>query len=136
MGSKKQDYHPKWPLISKLIKLRRAGNCCESCGVRNKEIVRRRKDGTWTTPGPEEWEMIHSRVRHSGYSMLQSIRIQGYSKIVLKVVHLDQDTTNNRFGNLRALCQHEHFLPNPKARSDNKKYGRNWKGDHQLKLDL
>lgn len=29
------DYHPKWTLISRLIRFRRAGNKCEWCGVQN-----------------------------------------------------------------------------------------------------
>lgn len=28
-------YHPKWSLISKLIRFRRAGNRCERCGAEN-----------------------------------------------------------------------------------------------------
>jgi len=30
-----KEYHPKWSLISRLIRFRRAKNCCEWCGVRN-----------------------------------------------------------------------------------------------------
>ena len=29
------EYHPKWSLISRLIRYRRAGNCCEWCGAIN-----------------------------------------------------------------------------------------------------
>ena len=29
------DYHPKWSLISRLIRFRRAGNKCEWCGAEN-----------------------------------------------------------------------------------------------------
>jgi len=29
------EYHPKWSLISRLIRFRRAGNCCEWCDARN-----------------------------------------------------------------------------------------------------
>jgi len=31
------EYHPKWKLISKLIRFRRAGNKCEWCGAANYE---------------------------------------------------------------------------------------------------
>ncbi len=30
-----RDYHPKWSLISRLIRFRRAGGCCEWCGAEN-----------------------------------------------------------------------------------------------------
>lgn len=32
-----KNYHPKWRLISRLIRFRRAGNKCEWCGVKNRE---------------------------------------------------------------------------------------------------
>lgn len=32
-----RDYHPKWSLISRLIRFRRAGNRCEWCGAENYE---------------------------------------------------------------------------------------------------
>jgi hypothetical protein len=32
-----KDYHPKWSLISKLIRFHRAGNKCEWCGAANHE---------------------------------------------------------------------------------------------------
>lgn len=31
------EYHPKWSLISRLIRFHRAGNCCEWCGAQNYE---------------------------------------------------------------------------------------------------
>jgi hypothetical protein len=31
----KSKYHPKWPLISRLIRFRRAGNKCEWCAAEN-----------------------------------------------------------------------------------------------------
>lgn len=31
-----KDYHPKWKLISKLIRFNRANNRCEWCGAQNK----------------------------------------------------------------------------------------------------
>ncbi len=30
-----KDYHPKWSLISRLIRFIRAGNKCEECGAKN-----------------------------------------------------------------------------------------------------
>jgi 5-methylcytosine-specific restriction endonuclease McrA len=30
-----KEYHPKWSLISRLIRFRRAGNRCEWCGAEN-----------------------------------------------------------------------------------------------------
>jgi 5-methylcytosine-specific restriction endonuclease McrA len=30
-----KEYHPKWSLISRLIRFKRANNCCEWCGAKN-----------------------------------------------------------------------------------------------------
>lgn len=94
------EYHPKWTLISRLIRFVRAGNKCEWCGAENYQ------------PHPETG-----------------------SKVVLTVAHLDHDKTNNRFHNLKALCQKCHLGHDRSHHINNRKYGRNWKRD-QFSLDL
>lgn len=94
------EYHPKWRLISRLIRNIRANNKCEWCGAPNWE------------PHP----------------------VTG-SRVVLTVAHIDHDKTNNRFGNLAALCQRCHLWHDRHQHADNRKYGRNWK-KHQLSLNL
>lgn len=94
-------YHPKWKLISKLIRFNRAGNKCEWCDAENYK------------PHP----------------------LTG-SNVVLTVAHVDHDKTNNRFNNLAALCQRCHLNHDIKQHVDNRKYGRNWKGKHQLRIEL
>lgn len=41
------------------------------------------------------------------------------SKVVLTVAHLDHDTTNNRFSNLRAMCQRCHLKYDAKHHAEN-----------------
>jgi len=96
-----KEYHPKWKLISWLIRVRRAGNRCEKCHAENYK------------PHP----------------------VTG-SKVVLTVAHLDHDKRNNRFWNLAALCQKCHLNHDIKQHVDNRRYGRHWKGEHQLKINL
>ncbi len=36
MPIRKEEYHPKWSLISRLVRIHRAKNKCEWCGVANK----------------------------------------------------------------------------------------------------
>lgn len=95
-----KEYHPKWKLISRLIRFKRAQNKCEWCGIEN-----------------------------------YSIKPTG-SKVVLTVAHIDHDKTNNRFNNLAALCNGCHLRHDVKQHVANRKYGRNWKGEHQTKLIL
>jgi hypothetical protein len=93
------EYHPKWRLISKLIRFNRAKNKCEWCGAEN----------------------------HKPHPITKS-------KVVLTVAHIDRDKTNNRFNNLAALCQKCHLGHDIKQHIDNRKYGRDWKGEQQYKL--
>ena len=92
-------YHPKWSLISRLIRFHRANNKCEWCGAEN----------YFTNP------------------------VTG-SKVVLTVAHIDHDKTNNNFKNLAALCQRCHLGHDIRTHVANRKYGRNYRGKHQLKL--
>ena len=131
-----KDYHPKWKLISRLIRYRRAKNRCEWCGVENGAIIKREVNHTWRFPCATEWDMIHSRVRNQHTSMSESLKYHGFSKIVLTVAHIDRDKKNNRFNNLATLCQKCHLSHDIKQHEDNRKYGRNWKGDHQTKLKI
>jgi hypothetical protein len=95
------EYHPKWSLISRLIRFHRAKNKCEWCGAEN----------------------------------YQAHPVTG-SKVILTVAHVDHNKNNNRFFNLAALCQRCHLTHDKEQHADNRKYGRKWKGKHQLKLEL
>lgn len=96
-----KEYHPKWRLISYLIRFVRAKGKCEWCGAENYK------------PHPIT-----------------------ASKVVLTVAHVDHNKNNNRFDNLAALCQKCHLKHDIKQHVDNRKYGRNWKGKQQLKLNF
>jgi len=96
-----KQYHPKWSLISRMVRFIRAKNHCEWCGAENYK------------PHPKTG-----------------------SKVTLTVAHIDRDKTNNRFSNLAALCNGCHLRHDIKQHVDNRKYGRNWKGKQQLKLEL
>jgi hypothetical protein len=122
-----KEYHPKWSLISRLIRFFRAGNKCEQCGIMNGSIVKRMRNGFWRRPCATEWDMIHSRIKYSHTSMSESLKYHGFTKIILTVAHLDHDKTNNRFWNLKALCQKCHLGHDIKHHVFNRKYGRKTK---------
>lgn len=100
-----KDYHPKWTLIVRLIR-NRSGNCCEGSP---KYPDCRAENGK---PHP----------------------VTG-SKVVLTTAHMDHDKDNNRFDNLKHLCQRCHLTHDLPQHINNRKYGRNWKRD-QLSLNL
>jgi 5-methylcytosine-specific restriction endonuclease McrA len=105
-----KEYHPKWSLIRRMI-LRRAKNKCEECGVVNHSYV-------------------HRRTREQCL-----IDDEGATWIVLTISHQDQDKHNNRFSNLKALCQRCHLRHDIDHHVANRKYGRKHKEPHQLKID-
>ena len=127
------EYHPKWKLISKLIRYKRAQNRCEKCDVLNGSIIKRLDGDKYRHPSTKEWDMIHSKIKHSGYSMSGALKKLGFTRIILTVAHIDHDKTNNRFSNLAAWCQRCHLKHDAHQHVDNRKYGRKWK-QNQLNM--
>jgi hypothetical protein len=131
-----KEYHPKWKLISKLIRVNRAKNHCEWCKVKNYAIVKRLKDGRYFYTIASEMQAYNNLVINKGFSQQTALQKLGYTKVVLTVAHIDHDKTNNKFSNLAALCQSCHLKHDIKQHVANRKYGRGHKGEHQLKLGL
>lgn len=100
-----KEYHSKWTLIRRLI-LKRANNKCEECGVINHLWIIRGKRNEYEIAIPQE---------------------EGSTKIVLTISHQDHDKKNNRFINLKALCQKCHLAYDLPRHIENRKYGRNFR---------
>lgn len=99
-----KEYHPKWTLIVRLINKRSGGRC-------------------------------------EGSPHYPDCRVKNYephpvtgSKVVLTTAHLDGDKDNNRFDNLRHLCQRCHLRHDLGHHIMNRKYGRKHGRKHQLKF--
>lgn len=93
--------------------LARAGNCCEICKVPNRAIICR---GQWG--GEEVWQNDDGSIfRLSdgeciGEDYVGEVwvgRAQIVTRIVLTIAHMDHDTGNNDYANLKALCQLHHL---------------------------
>lgn len=80
--------------------LKRADNACEFCFVRNAEIVYRDSTGS---PWSRSQLLTHYPDREAAW-MNRKIRI------VLTIAHINQDPSDNRPTNTRALCQRCHNL--------------------------
>lgn len=117
--------------------LARANNLCEWCGVENYAIIKREKDGTFRCLYHEEHDMIHAKVKYSGYTKPGAMKKLGFTKIILTIAHLDHDKDNHEVDleRLKALCQKCHLGYDMKNHVANRKYGRNHK-ENNLKLDL
>jgi len=113
-------YPKNWKSEIRPAILERDGNCCKFCGIPNHSIGFRNSAGHW-----EEIEksfagdMYAEDMKEAGYKII---------KIVLTIMHLDHDITNNDYTNLAAACQKchlnydkEHHCKNSRATIEKKK---------------
>jgi hypothetical protein len=105
----RKKYHTNWEMISMDIRINRAGNRCEKCNVKNKDLIRRTHTDKWIQVPFEVMEQLDD-IRNRNYrEFLQTLKACGIVQIVLTVAHLDQDPSNNDYSNLMALCQRCHL---------------------------
>ena len=79
--------------------------------------------------------MFNEFKRRLAYTKQKALKAAGLTEIILTVAHLDHDKTNNRFSNLKALCQRCHLRHDLDQHANNRKYGRKHK-QNNLKLDF
>lgn len=138
MPCKYQLYHKDWKTIIRPAILERANNKCEFCKARNgEEIFRAFLDGVQVYQyangdihNAETGDYIFS----SFYEDLEpSTRKENQKaiKVVLTIAHLDHDTNNNDYSNLKALCQKCHLNYDKEHHKRTRKYGNNI---NQMKL--
>ncbi len=138
-------YHPKWSLISRLIRFRRAENRCEVCGVLNYSVGYW-DDRVWYNPD-------HADPPNGGFAIYQQAKdwVDAYNDeigesydpatrkicvVKLGVSHLDHDEKNNRFWNLKAMCQQCHLTHDRKDNANRRRYGHKGRHHNQIRIDL
>jgi len=110
-----KNYPANWKSEIRPDILKRAGNCCEheGCGVKNGAYGYRAANGDFY-----EWSYIEDALENHGDDLFSNVLSNCYDKkgsptkaikIVLTIAHLDHDTTNNDYNNLKALCQLHHL---------------------------
>lgn len=124
-------YPSNWKTEIRPDILLRAEDCCEQCKVKNKQYVCRGK--WWNDKSGNEIDVYQDE---DGYifSAINGEKIgQSYvgdvftnekqkgTKIVLTIAHLDHDTTNNEYSNLKALCQKCHLSLDKELHMANRK---------------
>jgi 5-methylcytosine-specific restriction endonuclease McrA len=129
-----KDYPINWKSEIRPAILKRANNKCEFCGIPN---------GIWAFRGRisgnrEVYQTVDGDIFNADNSELIHENLFDIEitptgkdtaiKIVLTIAHLDHDTTNNEYSNLKALCQRCHNrydrsyrTANVKAKNENKK---------------
>lgn len=104
-------YPKNWKTEIRPDILRRANNCCEFCNVPNyKHILR----GNWN--GIECYQDEDGMIYDANTSEVIGSDYVGevhpnntLIKVVLTIAHLDHNTNNNDYSNLKALCQKCHL---------------------------
>jgi 5-methylcytosine-specific restriction endonuclease McrA len=125
-------YPPNWKTEIRPAIIFRANNCCEKCGIPNYSVGHRDLDGIFhRVCGNTHYDAAGN----GELSYTEALKLVRYSNelnddeykliiIVLTIAHLDHDTTNNDYSNLKALCQkchNRHDIPFRKANRKNKK---------------
>ena len=104
----KSKYPADWDEISRRIRIIRAHNLCEVCGVVNHSIIYRLKDGSFRYASAAELDLIYARKIYSHSSLSESIKYHGFVRVVLTTAHLDHNPENCADDNLKAMCQKCH----------------------------
>ncbi|GAB3767684.1 hypothetical protein GCM10028818_00930 [Spirosoma horti] len=141
MPINRKKYHPKWTLISYLIRVHRAKNHCEVCGIKNYRVGYWEK-GTWYDPEnaepPEFDNFKEAKAWAEAYNdeigELYDPATRKVWMIILTTAHLDHNVQNNRFWNLRAKCQYCHLTHDRKDNAIRRIYGPTGRHHNQLRL--
>lgn len=106
-------YPTDWKTVIRPAILRRAKNKCEICGLENHLIISRdNKRGLIKDlmNGPVWQYAENGKLVKSNYSWrLTDWCSDHMAKVILTIMHLDHDTTNNDYSNLKAACQKCHL---------------------------
>ena len=104
-------YPIDWRQLSAVIRFQRAQGRCEGCGRPHGGLVLHLGDGRWWDAERGVWRDDQGRVLRRRVpvpaEVLEGVRS---TRVCLATAHRDHDPTNNRPGNLAALCQRCHLL--------------------------
>jgi hypothetical protein len=132
MPIRPEEYHPKWSLISYLIRVVRSGNRCECCGVPNETIIKRTRRSDEYRLATEEELKQYEALRAKGLLHWPALRRLKLTIVYTAVAHLDRNRNNNRFSNLQAQCQRCHLMLDMQQHNRSRRYGRYHDRGHQL----
>ncbi len=103
-------YPIDWRELSVAIRFKRAGGRCETCGRPHGKLVIHLGDGRWWDEDREVWRCGRGKTPRRSPAIVDDRRPVLTTRVVLATAHLNHDPSDNRPGNLRALCQRCHML--------------------------
>jgi len=100
-------YPSDWPEISRRVRFERAGGICQGCGRPHGMTIRCLPDGRWFDSARHTWR--NGRGRPARWPDLEDAAQMRQTRVILAAAHLDHDPRNNRWRNLKSLCQRCHI---------------------------
>lgn len=132
-----KNYHPMWKRISRFVRLIRAQNCCEKCGVPNYSVLEYLSGEVVEIMEFDDIQAARAyRAEKNKFSFVVNGQGQWWSMVILTVAHLDHDVDNNDLDNLQALCQRCHLGHDRRDNAQKRRYGPTGRFHRQLVMAL
>lgn len=106
-------YPLDWRELSRSIRFRRAGGCCERCGRPHGKLICVLDEGTWFDTARGAWRDERGKRARTNLptpeALPDGIRHR-WTLVRLACAHLNHDIADNSPANLAALCQRCHLI--------------------------
>lgn len=117
------NYPANWKSEIRPAILERANHCCELCNVPNYKLILRGEVNGIECYQDDDGTIFDAKTSEAiGCNYVGQVhKTNKFIRIVLTIAHLDHNTKNNHYSNLKALCQRCHNRHDVEYRKKNRK---------------